>query len=96
MQLDFRGSAKVDNFSIYENGVQRVFEDFKTTGQTTAQLMTSTGYLISTGLTGSTVTTWLYIGVDPSLFFIGYGKLTDDGYVEELIQSQQNWQNLMV
>ena len=51
VQLDFRGSAKVDNFSIYENGVQRVFEDFNTTGQTTAQLVTSTGYLISTGLT---------------------------------------------
>ena len=27
--------------------------------------------------------------MDPSLFFVGYGKLTDDGYVEERIQSQQ-------
>lgn len=78
LQLDFRGSAAVDNVKIYENNVLKIQENFDTPGQTTAQLITRTGYALTGNTqTGNTVTTGVYTMPDPSLYFSGYGPATD-------------------
>ena len=76
VSLDFRGSASVDQFKIYENWSQKISESFNVDWTTTAKLSIITGAYLTWVVpsTGTNLLTGSYDFIDPDLSNYQYTK----------------------